>query len=106
MATLGATAAGVCKGLQAVGVLAMSHLLFCGPDGTAAQAQCFNGLKGAASACVVGGVLLFSACPRLDPSAVAGEYAQVPSKPRLPSQQQRQRTTAQAPTSGALNTTV
>ena len=68
MTTVGATAAGVCKGLQAVGVLAMSHLLYCEPGGAAeARAQCFNGLKGAAFALVFAGVLLFSSRPSAPP---------------------------------------
>ena len=58
MTQMGATAAGVCKGLQSAGVLAAGHALYCGP---AAPDQCVDRAKVAAFGCVAAGVLLFSA---------------------------------------------
>jgi drug/metabolite transporter (DMT)-like permease len=64
MTRLGATAAGVCKGLQAVGVLVASHALFCQAGGSPeAQAQCFNASKALAFVIVSAGVGLFSLTP-------------------------------------------
>ena len=81
MTSVGATAAGVCKGAQAIGVLAMSHLLYCEPGGAPeARAQCFSALKGAAFALVFVGVVLFSSgppAPRPPPSPPRIKYAAI-----------------------------
>lgn len=58
MTRLGATAAGVYKGLQAAGVLVASHALFCSP---AQPAQCFDATKAASFVVIAAGVSLFSA---------------------------------------------
>lgn len=58
MTKLGATAAGVCKGLQAVGVLVASHVLFCDHDD---RAQCFTPTKALSFAVVSVGVACFTA---------------------------------------------
>mmetsp|Transcript_51494 Transcript_51494/g.122456 ORF Transcript_51494/g.122456 Transcript_51494/m.122456 type:complete len:348 (-) Transcript_51494:177-1220(-) len=55
LANIGAISASVLKGLQAVFVFGLSHLLFCGKD----PAQCITQLKFASLVVVLGGVYLY-----------------------------------------------
>jgi len=57
---IGAVSAGVIKGLQAVCVFVLAHLLFCGRE----KAQCYTLLKGVSLIVVVSGVLAYTYATR------------------------------------------